>query len=1780
MRRFRVITMVVVALILSAATTTRWRFTETPPENFFLYDPAEVEISGGTAKLRAHTPWFHRDWKWRKPITIVFNPDPNQPAEFQTITNYIFRVQIDTTPIFDDFWSSVNPNGLDVRFVDAAGIELTYYRESFIYLPPSDRFAVYYVKIPQLVPGTTRIYLYFNNPNAIDVSQSNLTFFADGVQCLDLTPGDPNDPTICPAMKYYPVQLPTNQYCETPGPNCPQSYVNVQLSPGGEEGNIQIAVGDPNDDPNEIPNFFFPFYGKAYNFLKVNINGCVHPYYDNPQTPLPEQEPMGLGGSGGGGDALWPYPCGWSSEFFTKNIIPYRLIIPYARDLTPVGIYPFYKMFISSANPLVTPHEFRVRWVAQLANWGGTNRFVLRLFSNGHMQFDYGPNSTTSLRKGARVGISSGDETNFLFPFPDVYDYANPSNARSLRIFAMQEGNPAPTITLGPAEKFFSFRAPTVVNLSPRPFYFSLLSFEEILGGFNEGQVKYQLSPNGTDWYYVDTSRTPPQWLPAPEQSPKYANMALEISDNIELFPGVAGLGQFIWKAFLISDGEQRVVLDELRVTYSNALTDVLLFLDNQWKGENVYNASGFKQTYLSVTPRGATLVIPLQVQNDGNATDTFTLTGSGPIPGWDVQYYSAPTGGLNITTSVIAGTYSVVLPPGQSRILRAEVTPLPNLPAGSEYRLSLTSNSTVDTAVSDTAVAQLVLETLARIDGVIALLQDFSDRVGEDIIDPTGASQSKSSQVKNFQKAIYYLRFRNTGTIRQNTVLWSNSVIGFNWNVQIFDQLIGGNDITSEVFSSLGYSIALGIMEEGIFRVEVTPTERVLGGDFPLELVFSLQQERERTTFDAVKAITQIIPFYQPDLIYQAIGEPPFGEDVYSPDGTGQTLNRELSPGRFQFFITVQNDGNLRDFLIFKAPPPPLGWNITFFDAVQGGNDISSSVLGAGYSFTMNPFIRQTIRGELSAPAEATFPYSLILTLDSFNYRQQYGETLRDLLLVNFSVSQIYQPDLKISRTPTFDPQRFLGNDLYDPNQILGRSAGSGTPATFYIMLENDGNVADRFVLKGPAGDADWDVRYFDAFTGGLDITSDVTTSGWITAIHEPQTFTVYRFEIEPKRELPIGFSYSATLQALSLTLLENTDQVTGIGRITYGVDAMVSSQADLSDVVGQFILDPTGERQTMTRSTRIGSPITYYFTVTNPSVDDSFELRITETPEPSWEAHYFSAPVGGAEITSLITTVGWRTPQVERGALFTIRAEVFPLEGTPPLSTKTISMSARSISSFAEVDLVRAVTRATSEFQLIYAVDLVISGQGRGERGAPNSGSGGSISLVSGWQSEHRFPLEVVHIGQNPDRFVLSWNIPLGWEVLLTDGTNLYLPGFLTPPLNPGASVSYDVIARLPIGSNEQLIQIFLNASSISEPNETDSVGIQFRVLARRFGVDLAIDNKGFGEFGPNGEGGSIRKSIPGGSASSFPLNLFNNGNLPTSYLIRWNTPPGWNVSLRTPQPQGSPYVTPSVQPGVSIPYLLSVEPPLTFSYSTIILEAVSTDDLSALDSVRLELSPGETGVRASRGSASPVGELYTQPGTVNLSILQTRLDAIPSGFPVQVSDMTLRFSGSGNFVRDITAVKIWQDLNQDGIPDGTRPLATSSVTSSGRADFSFSPSLTLSPGSPVFLVTTLDFAPVIARGQFPVFLLLGSLLIFGLVGFRWKRALGIWLLIAIVSLGLFTCKAGAPVTPDIATWSYQASLQNTTDLTAQDAQTSAPALVVIEGAPIQSALVRIRK
>ena len=202
---------------------------------------------------------------------------------------------------------------------------------------------------------------------------------------------------------------------------------------------------------------------------------------------------------------------------------------------------------------------------------------------------------------------------------------------------------------------------PTVQNKTG-PDYTSISSFTENLGEGNQGVVKYQLSNNGTVWYYHSGSL----WVPA-AQGFTHANTAAEVNTSISSFDDDVGTGTFYFKAFLNSDGNQQVELDKVEIDFSGLPTQLAFSVQpsnaevgaaispaikvqvQDANGKLITTATDLVTLAIGTNPGGATLAGTLTVTAVGGEATFNDISidkiGSGYI-------LTASSGGLTSATS------------------------------------------------------------------------------------------------------------------------------------------------------------------------------------------------------------------------------------------------------------------------------------------------------------------------------------------------------------------------------------------------------------------------------------------------------------------------------------------------------------------------------------------------------------------------------------------------------------------------------------------------------------------------------------------------------------------------------------------------------------------------------------------------------------------------------------------------------------------------------------------------------------------------------------------------------------------------------------------------------------------------------------------------------------------------------------------------------------------------------------------------------------------------
>ncbi|MEP6972802.1 MAG: RCC1 repeat-containing protein, partial [Actinomycetota bacterium] len=122
------------------------------------------------------------------------------------------------------------------------------------------------------------------------------------------------------------------------------------------------------------------------------------------------------------------------------------------------------------------------------------------------------------------------------------------------------------------------------------------------------------------------------------------------------------------------------------------------------YAGNDIYNTTGLNQTKSAKIAPGTTVSFYIQVQNDGNSSDSFTLKGPGSDSGFVVHYSKGTT---DITTGVVAGTYSTTTVATDATVsFRITVKAGSSVTTGSKKTVRLLATSSGDSTKQDAVKA------------------------------------------------------------------------------------------------------------------------------------------------------------------------------------------------------------------------------------------------------------------------------------------------------------------------------------------------------------------------------------------------------------------------------------------------------------------------------------------------------------------------------------------------------------------------------------------------------------------------------------------------------------------------------------------------------------------------------------------------------------------------------------------------------------------------------------------------------------------------------------------------------------------------------------------------------------------------------------------------------------------------------------------------------------------------------------------------------------------
>jgi len=125
--------------------------------------------------------------------------------------------------------------------------------------------------------------------------------------------------------------------------------------------------------------------------------------------------------------------------------------------------------------------------------------------------------------------------------------------------------------------------------------------------------------------------------------------------------------------------------------------------------GNGVYNTTGTGQTKTGQAETFDSVTFFITAQNDGPAAESMKVTGCGGSPGWGVKYLAGTVGGADITSQVVAGTYSLgSLAPGDAKSLRVQILHKSGAQIGSYKSCLVTVRSSTQSTARDAVKARV----------------------------------------------------------------------------------------------------------------------------------------------------------------------------------------------------------------------------------------------------------------------------------------------------------------------------------------------------------------------------------------------------------------------------------------------------------------------------------------------------------------------------------------------------------------------------------------------------------------------------------------------------------------------------------------------------------------------------------------------------------------------------------------------------------------------------------------------------------------------------------------------------------------------------------------------------------------------------------------------------------------------------------------------------------------------------------------------------------------
>ena len=916
--------------------------------------------------------------------------------------------------------------------------------------------------------------------------------------------------------------------------------------------------------------------------------------------------------------------------------------------------------------------------------------------------------------------------------------------------------------------------------------------------------------------------------------------------------------------------------------------------------GQGVLNTTGLNQTLQQRNNAGQVTICYLTVNNTGNTADTCLLLASDTGgAGWTTQYFDNGSG-ANVTASAVTGQLAVLLPAGGQQVYRAAIT---GTTQGAVDTVTVTTTSQGNG--TQDVVKDVV--TINKYQPDIWIGATVAGEIGQGIFTADGTNETIAQSEYANNTASYYLTVQNTGNTADAYNLTAPATAA-NWAVTYLSNG-GSQNITTAITGSGWTTPVLAPGATADCWVTVTPGIAAIGGTNET-LLITAKSTTDATRLDVGKAVTTALPQYLPDLQIRNSTDVSYsGVNIYPPDLLDQTKTQTINCNTTAVFpLRVQNNGNSTDIVTLTGPSGGNGWTIQYFNALSGGSAITAQFTGSGWGCgPLAPGATADLRIEVTPDSTVIAGKALNVLV---NGKSTGNPSKLDAVQATANVVLTYQPDLVIR---TSAETGFTGSDIYNVTGA-GQSKTVLAPAnqtvTYFFQVRNNGNTTDAFILSGPAATAGWTVQYFDAI--GRNITSGIT-GGTQKVAMAPGTSVGFSVQVTPLSSLPGWSSFNLLMKARSTVMPTQSDVVQALTTLlTYQPDIAIRNFNDTT-YAGSGIYNLTGVNQKATQSVLNGVMATYVFCVENNGNSADSLILTGPGSGAGWTVQYIDLS-NGADITSAITTTGWKTSTLAPYGFLRYYVRVTPNATLTGGTTLPVMITAASTASTAK-DVAIAATTVTPTYQ----PDLTIKNPGEaGYTGIGiynQTGAGQSRGQSTETGGEMSYLLLVQNAGNTTDKYTITMPAASpGWRVQYVDqatGVDITSSvtggGWTTNPLAPGASTGYN----LNVWPNNGLVSGVMDTQLITATSAAGTASCDAVQAVSSFVLlhqpDLAIENAGDTAFigvsiyNTTGTGQAKMQRVPTGVPASYLIQVQNAGLIADSFTLGSSAAAtGWTVQF----------------------------------------------------------------------------------------------------------------------------------------------------------------------------------------------------------------------------------------------------------------------------------------